>query len=588
MFPLPMGPRPASSGFPFAIRARLSAEDSSSDASSFIAGDSDDNSGVDELEEEAAEDNSGSLRRPFIPIARVTGDDEDDDVVDELLFDDEEEVKPKLVVGKLEVESWNGGRDEDFGGGFESGREESGLFYGNEVKGDSLGVYEDTLILSEEELRVQEKEKEKEKGYVEVVERVAASSDDAGAVEGGLELNDVNQNKGFELEVKDLLVDSSIIESEKCNLVGDIDSTQNSVMDVELRTLGAESEAVDSLIPEVEDDPVEIVTIKAAGDVASSRHWNEEAEAKFSQFEDMEEEVGGDLDSKNCFLGEKMFEVSEVKAHSTESERFGAPDAVCFSHSSLLEMLSLHDNKAFERKDEVLHMKISSVDSVNAKDSTFKLLVSTDGNHSPYGKEMDSIDSYHLIYDEDLAEENEHGISEWPHSESMKCILKEIDEGSSTSHSSFESSQTYSNILGIQNIYNSDEEMEIDEDDNAKELFETSALAALLRPSHGTSFGVPHHTSQNTCYVNDLKVEEQMLYSKIERIRAKYLRLVEIVGVGFIYSVSRGRKTGAKNVTFLYDEGEDEFALSCTILVLGKTGVGKRALSSPKMEFMRA
>lgn len=713
MFPLPMEPRPASAGFPFAIRARLSTEDSGSDASSFIAGDSDDNSGIDgseeEDEEETAEDNAASIGRPFMPIARITGDDEDDDAIDDLVFDDddeEEEVNPKLAVEKLVANSSNAGVDEDFRGGFAAGREESGLFYGIEEKVDNLGD-EGPVIVSEEGFRVQEKEK----GFVEV-DRMAAHIDDTGADEGGLELNvlkvgidgsnmvheveedlhfstvvyekigavgceDVKQSKGFELELKDLVVESSMVDSENNNLVGDVHSNQNSVMEVELRALQAEAHAATIMIPDFEDDLVEISKIKASGAITSGQVWNEEAEAKTAEtelsiLEDMEEEAASYIDSKNGLVGEKMLEAGEVEDDSTDSEGFEATNAVAFSHSQILEMVSIHDSKAFEpkhpevcavhmeaEKDEALYRRVNSVDSEKAKDSFGKLLILTGsdtvhGNHSPsqdvsaqyidnfkekndesravvkeasitenysacdfssdnfssfdaYEKEMESsFGSFHVVHYEKSAEEDEHVISEWParfvvseNSESVEHILKEMEKFSSSSDSSFETSQSYSHILDGQTISNSDEEGETDEDGNAKELFHTSALAALLRASSGTSSGgVTYSTSLDTSSVNDMNNEEKMLYLKVEQLRTTYMRLVEKLGhsaddalpdyvfhrMGLIDPLGRGRKNSeefslkiTKKVALQLDEGKDDFTFSCTVLVIGKTGVGKSA-----------
>ncbi|KAL0928012.1 hypothetical protein M5K25_002245 [Dendrobium thyrsiflorum] len=700
MFGLPMEPRPASSAFPLAIRARLSTEDSSSDASSFVAGDSDDNSGIEESgeeeeDEDTKEDNAAFLRRPSMPIARITEDDEDDDVLQELLFEDDEEdedegdANPKLAVVKLVAESLNAEVDEEFVGGFAFGREESGLFYGNEEKDDSLGddgpanVSEDVLLVREEE-----------KGTVEEVERMTAPIDDTGADEDGLELNYVkeemddskveddmgfsekigavdygNVNKGFKLELKNLVVESNIIDSEKSNFAGDIDSTQNSVMEVVLRPLRTEADHANMVIPEVEGNPNEIVKTETSGAVTSSQHWNDEAEpksaeAEFGVWEDMEEVISEAIDPKNYFVGEKTLDTNEAEAHSNEFKGFEAIKAVGFSHSQILEILSLHGSEASEpkhpevcavnmeaEKDQHLYENVNSVDSEKGKDSSNKLLISTGsenahGSSSPskdvsaqflenfnekndesrtvvkevfitenynacesysdnlssfyaYEKEMESrFDSFHVAHYENSAEEDENVISEWParlaiseNLESVKHILKEMEDSSSRSHLGFETSQSYSHILDGQTIYNSDKEGETDEDGNAKELLDTSALAALLRASSGAfCSGAAHLTSKDSSSMNDINDEENALYFKLEQIWAKYLCLVEKLG----HSVNdalpdhvlyrMGRKIGeefrpeiAKKLALKLDEGKDDFSFSCTILVIGKTGVGKSA-----------
>ncbi|KAH0469482.1 hypothetical protein IEQ34_001040 [Dendrobium chrysotoxum] len=712
MFGLPMEPRPASSAFPLAIRARLSTEDSASDASSFVGGDSDDNSGIEESGEEedevTKEDNAALLRRLSMPVARITEDDEDDDALQELLFeddDDEEEdegdVNPNLAVVKLVAGSLNAEVDEEFVGGLAFGREESGLFYGNEEKDDSLGD-DGPAKVSEDELLV----REEEKGNVEEVERMIATIDDTGADEGGLELNDVkeemdgskveddmgfsavvcekigavgygNVNKGFKLELKNLVVESSIRDSEKSNFAGDIDSTQNSVMEVVLRALRGEADHANMVIPEVEGNPIEIVKIEAFGAFTSSQHWNDEAEPKsaeveFGVWEDMEEVASGAIDPKNYFFGEKTLDTSEAEAHSNEFKGFEAIQAVGFSHSQILEMLSLDGSETSEpkhpevyavnmeaEKDKFLYENVNSVDSEKGKDSFGKLLISTGsenvhGSSSPskdvsaqflenfnekndesravikevfitenynssesysdnlssfyaYEKEMESrFDSFHVAHHENPAEEDEHVISEWParlaiseNSESVKHILKEMEDSSSRSHLGFETSRSYSHNLDGQTSSNSDKEGEADEDGSAKELFDTSALAALLRASSGASSGgAAHLTSQDTSSMNDINDEVNALYLKLEQIWAKYMCLVEKLGhsandalpdhvlyrMGLINRVRCGRKIGeefrpeiAKKLALKLDEGKDDFSFSCTILVIGKTGVGKSA-----------
>ncbi|PKU74089.1 Translocase of chloroplast 159, chloroplastic [Dendrobium catenatum] len=712
MFGLSMEPRHDSSAFPLAIRARLSTEDSASDASSFFAGDSDDNSGIEESGEEDDEDtkadNVAFLRRPSMPIARVTEDDVDDDVLQELLFEDDDneeeevveegDVNPKLAVVKLVEESLNAEVDE----GFAFGREESGLFDGNEVKDNSLGD-DGPANVSEDELLV----REEEKGNVEEVERMIAPIVDTVADEGGLELNDVkeemdgskveddmgfspvvcekigavgygNANKGFKLELKNLVVESSIIDSEKSNFAGDIDSAQNSVMEVVPRALRSEADHANMVIPEVEGNPIEIVKIEASGAVTSNQHWNDEAEpksaeAEFGVWEDLEEVASDAIDPKNYFFGEKTLDTSEAEAHSNEFKGFEAIKAVGFSHSQILEMSSLHGSEASEpkhpevcavnmeaEKDKYLCENVNSVVSEKGKDSSGKLLISTGsenshGSSSPskdvsaqflenfnekndesrafvkevfitenynacesysdnlpssfyaYEKEMESkFNSFLVAHHDNSAEEDDHVISEWPASlaisentESVKHILKEMEDNSSLSHSDFETLQSYSHSLDGQTISNSDKEGETDEDGSAKELFDTSALAALLRASNAAFSGrAAHLTSQDTSSMNDINDEENTLYLKLEQIWAKYLCLVEKLGysandalpdhvlyrMGLINRARCGRTIGeefrpeiAKKLALKLDEGKDDFSFSCTILVIGKTGVGKSA-----------
>lgn len=224
-------------------------------------------------------------------------------------------------------------------------------------------------------------------------------------------------------------------------------------------------------------------------------------------------------------------------------------------------------------------------------------------------------------------------------SEAAKRIIKEMEEGSSSA--SFESSRSYRHPLEGQIVSDSDEEVDTDEEGDEKELFDTAALAALLKAASGASsdgnisvtsqdgtrvFSVdrpaglgssapalrpaPNRSVRPTLFSpselavtgepeNEMDEEERKLHQKVEDIRVKFLRLVsrlghspdDTVAAQVLYRLSlaeglrRGRQmsrafsieTAKKKAMQLEEEGVEDLEFSCNILVLGKSGVGKSA-----------
>ena len=73
-------------------------------------------------------------------------------------------------------------------------------------------------------------------------------------------------------------------------------------------------------------------------------------------------------------------------------------------------------------------------------------------------------------------------------SEAAKHFLKELEQVlSGGSHSSAESSRDHSQRIGGQTISDSDEEVDTDEEGDRKELFNSVALAAILKAVTNTS-----------------------------------------------------------------------------------------------------
>ncbi|KAL5983783.1 hypothetical protein ACLOJK_017875 [Asimina triloba] len=221
----------------------------------------------------------------------------------------------------------------------------------------------------------------------------------------------------------------------------------------------------------------------------------------------------------------------------------------------------------------------------------------------------------------------------------VERIIREIEKGSSSSQ--LERSGDHSkNTVDGQIIMESDEDVETDEEGDGKELFDSAALAALLKAaSNAASDGTvtvnasdaarffqverpaglgssapslkpapPRSNRLNIFAPSDLAVvgepesnmdeEEKKLHEKIQQIRVKFLRLVQRLGhapedtvaqqvlyrLDLAEGLRRGRQTNrssresAKKMAMQLEEsGTDDLNFSCNILILGKTGVGKSA-----------
>ncbi|XP_050265487.1 translocase of chloroplast 159, chloroplastic [Quercus robur] len=223
-------------------------------------------------------------------------------------------------------------------------------------------------------------------------------------------------------------------------------------------------------------------------------------------------------------------------------------------------------------------------------------------------------------------------------SEAAKQFLEELERGSGAlSHFGAESSHDQSQRIDGQIVTDSDEEVDTDEEGDGKELFDSAALAALLKAAAGgdSDGGSITITSQDGSRLfsverpaglgssirsvkptprqnrpnlftpsdlttgadseNNLSDEEKKKLEKIQQIRVKFLRLVQRLGVSPEESVAAqvlyrmallaGRQTGqlfsletAKRTALrLEAEGKDDLDFSLNILVLGKSGVGKSA-----------
>ena len=236
-----------------------------------------------------------------------------------------------------------------------------------------------------------------------------------------------------------------------------------------------------------------------------------------------------------------------------------------------------------------------------------------------------------------VTDEDTKGVV-FEHSEAAKQFLEELEQVSGGgSHSGAESSRDHSQRIDGQIVSDSDEEGETDEEGDGKELFDSAALAALLKaatsagsdsgsititsPDGSRLFSVDRpaglgsanrslkpaprpnrsnlFTASNLASGGDsedtLTEEDRKKLEKIQLIRVKFLRLVQRLGhssedsivgqVLYRLTLLAGRQTGEefsldaakRRAMQLEAEEKDDLNFSLNILVLGKSGVGKSA-----------
>ncbi|KAL2535302.1 translocase of chloroplast [Forsythia ovata] len=221
-------------------------------------------------------------------------------------------------------------------------------------------------------------------------------------------------------------------------------------------------------------------------------------------------------------------------------------------------------------------------------------------------------------------------------SEAAKQFIEELERGSGGG-SGADSLHEHSQGIDGQIVTDSEEEADTDEEGDGKELFDSAALAALLKAATGADSdgGNITITSQDGSRLfsverpaglgsslrslrpapqpnrpnlftpstfsgrgeseNNLSEEEKKKLEKLQQIRVKFLRLVHRLGLSpeesvaaqvlYRFTLLAGRQNGqifsvdaAKRMAVqLEAEGKDDLDFNVNILVLGKSGVGKSA-----------
>ncbi|XP_010909957.1 translocase of chloroplast 101, chloroplastic [Elaeis guineensis] len=364
----------------------------------------------------------------------------------------------------------------------------------------------------------------------------------------------------------------------------------------------------------------------------------EDSDAKLSTEND------GEAVSKSAYLNDETADENVV----TESKQ-AANDSELEPNEPGPQLAA--DSGDLIAADEVNTLPILAEDSISREKTGESLLSSSvsDQEVKPSADGSQVADGKEYMEQNEEEEEEESMVSDGParvaileSSETAKQIIRELEEGSSSSsiQSAFDSSRDYSCNIDRPVASNSDEEVDTDEEGDGKEIFDSAALAALLKAATGSStdesaiisqdagrnFSVdrpaglgssvsslrpaPPHSSRTSIFSpselavaaepdNDMTEEEKKLHEKVELIRVKFLRLVQRLGhspedavaaqvlyrLTLAEGIRRGRQTSQafslenarKKAMQLEAEGKEDLDFSCNILVIGKTGVGKSA-----------
>ncbi|OMO61353.1 Translocon at the outer envelope membrane of chloroplast [Corchorus olitorius] len=280
-------------------------------------------------------------------------------------------------------------------------------------------------------------------------------------------------------------------------------------------------------------------------------------------------------------------------------------------------------------------------------DSQTKRLVdmAVEDSYSPETAESSIEDQEEEKHHEDGGGEIEGSDSDgetdgmiFENSEAAKQFLEELERESGIgSHSAADSSHDHSQGIDGQIVVESDDEEDTDEEGEGKELFDSAALAALLKAATGVGsdggnititsqdgsrlFSVERPAGLGSSLSNsksaprsnrpnlftqsavtnardsedNLSEEDKRKLEKLQSIRVKFLRLVQRLGhspedsiaaqVLYRLALVAGRQTSqlfsldsAKRTALQFEsENKDDLSFSLNILVLGKIGVGKSA-----------
>ncbi|KAK6265391.1 hypothetical protein QUC31_016228 [Theobroma cacao] len=212
-------------------------------------------------------------------------------------------------------------------------------------------------------------------------------------------------------------------------------------------------------------------------------------------------------------------------------------------------------------------------------------------------------------------------------SETTKHVTKEVEQGLTSTSPLKVDLEEELETSSQQIVMDSDEEVETEKEHELKELFNSAALAALLKTATGAEsdgggltitsnggsrvFSLEHpahsgsslHSSKvdppsnmaNVVSKDSISGEEKKRFEKLQLIRVKFLRLVERLGhsptdpmvaqvlyrlalaLGSLFNQEFTLESAKRAAMQLEAEGKDDLDFSLNIVVLGKTGVGKSA-----------
>ncbi|XP_022742139.1 translocase of chloroplast 159, chloroplastic-like [Durio zibethinus] len=301
------------------------------------------------------------------------------------------------------------------------------------------------------------------------------------------------------------------------------------------------------------------------------------------------------------------------------------------------EMMAAHETENSDSDSRSRRLATVAVEESHSPKSVEQTLVSEE-QVSFEGEEEEKRHQNEGVQIEGSDTDGETEGMIFENADAAKEFLAELELGSAIgSHSGADTSHDHSQRIDGQIVIDSDEEGDTDEEGEGKELFDSAALAALLKAATGTSSGggnititsqdgsrlfsverpaglgsslpnaksaprsnrpnlfSPSAVTSRRDSDNNLSEEDKKKIEELQLIRVKFLRLVRRLGhspedsiasqVLYRLALVAGRQTSqlfsldsAKGKALeLETEGKDDLNFSLNILVLGKIGVGKSA-----------
>ncbi|CAN4091441.1 unnamed protein product [Withania somnifera] len=337
-------------------------------------------------------------------------------------------------------------------------------------------------------------------------------------------------------------------------------------------------------------------------------------------------ESDGNLDTADVQSGDVVAATEEIKEADPETvnKRLDEKDVVVEPEQAASETIYANGNHSGESiEGDVVEVEVPSQTSAISR--------SIMGSEQ-YGEAKDHIDEA-VNLEVSVSDEETDGMI-FGSSEAAKQFIEELErESGGGSYAGAEASQE----IDGQIVTDSDEEADTDEEGDGKELFDSAALAALLKAATGSDsdggsititsqdgsrlFSVErpaglgsslrslrpaprpaqpnlftHSSLQNSGESeNNLSEEEKKKLEKLQQSRVKFLRLINRLGLSSDESIAAqvlyrialiarrqnsplfSLEAAKMEALQLEAEGKNDLDFSVNILVIGKSGVGKSA-----------
>ncbi|XP_057966617.1 translocase of chloroplast 159, chloroplastic [Malania oleifera] len=613
---------------------------------------------MEDIDSSFVESFMGSAPEALMPIAKVSSDDDGDSVVkspkgglsegEEVEEDGDLVAKESSVVENPEIGAVVLGENANLGGVLDE---------------NAVGVTEETEVEAlgdgDRDKALENLKKSIEGVNTEIEEVLVPEKPEVEGIElkdeGSLEEQKVEVSDGY-MQPSEMVEGSSVTDDGTAEISSlSLEPADNKLVEVS----GVNSEnGGDSVVDAIHVDPLS----SDVGDAEGSKDFEAEG---MGVLVDGSVPLDNGFDKTSCDA-EELLDSEHVEVHT------GFEKSVQSASNFNVEAAAMAPCQ--EKADENFDGEAIVVNAVVKDDQTgVKMDACTDKDHSLVrapGDDLEDGDSRNMqplesaelssMLNQELTLESEAKANHYPDegdtegsvtdgetegmifesSEAAKQFLEELERGTGTgSHTGVESYHEHSQRMDGQIVTDSDEEADTDEEGDGKELFDSNALAALLKAatSSTSDSGNITITSQDGARIfslerpaglgsslqslrpvsqpnrsnlftssnsnlmvggeaeNNLTEEEKKKLEKIQQIRVKFLRLVQRLGysaedsiaqqVLYRLALAAGRQTSqsfsvdaAKRTALqLEAEGNDNFNFSLNILVLGKSGVGKSA-----------